>query len=340
MKVLLAIDGSDASMSAVAATAALPLPPGATVEVVERHPRQLRAEGAVWPNVVRVDPPTRPRADLRRRLAASARDRRSASRRGAHHRSARARRQTGDQDRRRGCAVRARTSIVMGARGLSAVRRLLLGSVSSEVVDHAPCPVLVAATREGRPRPARDRRLAIRDRCDRLHRRQRIVRRDRGSGSSAVGDPGMPWWVGVCATRRHDVDRYLRRRGGGVSERRARRSPTMRRNGSASSTCRDHRRPCTGTSCRRSWRTRQGWRRRLIVVGARNMGTMHRWLVGSVSRSVLHLADASVLIVRTGVSRVANAPRSGPCLPDHRPSRQSSRSGRLTGRIPAADEDP
>jgi nucleotide-binding universal stress UspA family protein len=32
----------------------------------------------------------------------------------------------------------------MGARGLSAVRRLLLGSVSSEVVDHAPCPVLVA----------------------------------------------------------------------------------------------------------------------------------------------------------------------------------------------------
>ncbi len=29
---------------------------------------------------------------------------------------------------------------------------------------------------------------------------------------------------------------------------------------------------------------------------------MHRWLVGSVSRSVLHLADASVLIVRTGVA--------------------------------------
>ena len=38
MKVLLAIDGSDASMSAVAATAALPLPPGATVEVVSVIP--------------------------------------------------------------------------------------------------------------------------------------------------------------------------------------------------------------------------------------------------------------------------------------------------------------
>ena len=34
--------------------------------------------------------------------------------------------------------------IVVGARGLSTVRRLLIGSVSSEVVDHAPCPVLVA----------------------------------------------------------------------------------------------------------------------------------------------------------------------------------------------------
>ena len=48
----------------------------------------------------------------------------------------------------------------------------------------------------------------------------------------------------------------------------------------------------------------KGWNADLIVIGARNMGTMHRWLVGSVSRSVLHLADASVLIVRPGVGPV------------------------------------
>jgi nucleotide-binding universal stress UspA family protein len=33
--------------------------------------------------------------------------------------------------------------VVVGSRGLSATRRLLLGSVSTAVVNHAPCPVLV-----------------------------------------------------------------------------------------------------------------------------------------------------------------------------------------------------
>jgi nucleotide-binding universal stress UspA family protein len=38
--------------------------------------------------------------------------------------------------------------LVIGSRGLSAARRLLLGSVSTAMVNHAPCPVLVV-----RPRP-------------------------------------------------------------------------------------------------------------------------------------------------------------------------------------------
>lgn len=33
--------------------------------------------------------------------------------------------------------------IVLGARGLGVARRLLLGSISQQVVQHAPCPVLV-----------------------------------------------------------------------------------------------------------------------------------------------------------------------------------------------------
>ncbi len=43
--------------------------------------------------------------------------------------------------------------IVMGSRGLSALRRVLLGSVSESVVRHAHCPVFVVRTDE-RTRPA------------------------------------------------------------------------------------------------------------------------------------------------------------------------------------------
>ena len=41
--------------------------------------------------------------------------------------------------------------LVVGSRGLSTARRLLLGSVSSGLVNHAPCPVLVVRPKVTKP---------------------------------------------------------------------------------------------------------------------------------------------------------------------------------------------
>ncbi len=41
----------------------------------------------------------------------------------------------------------------------------------------------------------------------------------------------------------------------------------------------------------------------LIILGHRRLGAVHRWLIGSVSRSVLHHAPMSVLIVRPNVAQ-------------------------------------
>ena len=45
--------------------------------------------------------------------------------------------------------------LVVGSRGLSTARRLLLGSVSSALVNHAPCPVLVVRPPPTKPTATR-----------------------------------------------------------------------------------------------------------------------------------------------------------------------------------------
>ncbi len=302
MKILLAVDGSDASMSAVAATVALPTPQETTVEVISVVPDRFASEGSVWPNVIRVDPPTdrdRVLDDVARRLLDIAKRIRTESRtvqvrvlegRPATEIVAEAARFGADL-------------VVLGARGLSAVERLLIGSVSSEVVDHAPCPVLVA--RDGaveRVMLATDGSTSASDavgfiaECDIFDEaRIRVV---------SVGDPGMPWWTGISpvdgATSMQfyaDALETAEHRARMVTDQAAVRlrrrhveSASVLAKGDVAGTILD---------------AADTWRADIIVLGARNMGTVHRRLVGSVSRSVLHLAEASVLIVRPRVSAVS-----------------------------------
>jgi nucleotide-binding universal stress UspA family protein len=48
-----------------------------------------------------------------------------------------------------------------------------------------------------------------------------------------------------------------------------------------------------------------------VVLGSRSMGALHRFLIGGVSRAVLHHAPMSVLIVRPRAATTVAVPKEG-----------------------------
>jgi nucleotide-binding universal stress UspA family protein len=295
MKVLLAVDGSDASMTAVAATASLPTPPGSEIRVVTVVPDTYAPEGSPWPNVIRVEPPSdrdRIHDDVERRLLDIA-DRLRVGDRGVQVEVLEGRPAT---EIVREAERWEADLIVVGARGLSAVRRLLIGSVSSELVDHAPCPILVARRATvARVMLATDGSPGAADAAEFIAE-SGLFDDARIRVASAV-DPGMPWWAGVSpvdgATSIEvyaDAVAIAEHRARRVAEQAAERLRELDVETASALPDGD----VVGTILAEA----AAWQADVIVVGARRMGTLHRWLVGSVSRSILHLAEASVLIVR------------------------------------------
>ena len=298
MKVLLAVDGSDASMSAVATAAALPTPPGSEIRVVSVVPTTFAPEGSPWPNVIRVEPPNdRDRIfdDVTRRLLDIA-DRLCVGDRTVHVEVLDGRPATEivTDAERWGADL-----IVVGARGLSTARRLLIGSVSSEVVDHAPCPVLVARG-EGIKRV-----LWATDHSSEAEQTGDFIA-ESGLFDEAefrvlsVADSGMAWWAGMSpvdgATSMEvyaDAVALAERRARTAAEAAADRLPGGR-------VTAVYRQP--GDIPYAIVQEAETFGADLIILGARKSGVIHRWLIGSVSRSVLHHAPMSVLIVRPKVA--------------------------------------
>ena len=299
MRILLAVDGSDASMAAVAATAALPKPLDTSIEVVSVVPFSFAPEGAPWPAVIRVDPPTdreRVRDDVRTRLEAIAAQLRV------------------DDVNAEATVLEGRAAseivieanrfaadlIVIGARGLSVVRRLLVGSVSSEVVDHAPCPVLVAR------RGSVDRLLLATDGSPDAERAVDFVTHSGLFDATeiqvvSVVESNPALWTGLSP-----VDGMtsieITADAMAAGERRTARalelaSAQLQGRHVTTASTQPH-----GDVASTIVETADAWGADVVVLGARSLGAVHRWLIGSVSRAVLHHAPMSVLIVRPGAA--------------------------------------
>ncbi len=189
--------------------------------------------------------------------------------------------------------------IVLGNRGHSSLASMILGSTSAEVVDHAPCPVLVARDRgvdeivlgvDGSP----SARLAEHLLTDwpMFHRLPVSV--------VAVAATGVPWSPGMASgmydavveSYAQDMDAARRE----VAELAEAATARLRDGGIVATT---HVRE--GEAAAELVLFARGRSRPLVVLGSRGHTGLARLLLGGVARNVLYHATGSVLIVRVGV---------------------------------------
>ncbi|MBI3751731.1 MAG: universal stress protein [Chloroflexi bacterium] len=194
--------------------------------------------------------------------------------------------------------------VVLGNRGHTTLTSMVLGSTSAEVVDHAPCPVLVA-------RAASIGELVLAsDGSPSAIVAERLLTgwpMFRGFHTTVVSVAliGPPWSPGLAsglydpvATTDERGDAAARSEVIDLAETVARRL----RDAGIDATAR----PMEGDAASEILTVARGASRPLIVMGSRGHTGIARLLLGGVARNVLHHATGSVLIVRQGV-RVAPA---------------------------------
>ncbi len=201
--------------------------------------------------------------------------------------------------------------VIIGSRGHGTIASLLLGSVSSEVVDHAPCPVLVArgttlsqvvfATDESPSAQAAEAILA-----------QWAIFDGAPIRVVSVADVVHPWTTGIAPTMyRQVLDAY-------AADMRQAKQEHERAAADAAARLRDAGRVVEaemrdGDAAGEIIAVAEQRGADLIVLGSRGRTGLTRFFLGSVARNVLFGSPVSVLIVRdaTEKSRIGAAPASG-----------------------------
>ena len=291
MRVLLGVDGSQASDCAASLAANLAWPVGSTIDILTAHPGSAdRLE-----NVGMV-----PSADL-------ARERENAVEVAAQGiADDAARRFTGPDLTVETRVVRDRASkaildeaarfevdlIVMGNRGHGAIESAVLGSTCLEVVDQSHRPVLIV--RRGRM----DRILVGEDGSKCAAAAVELVRRwsvfhEAKVRVLSVSDHDalrMPWLHG--GVRPETIDAAAAQAHSAREARAGATASTLRGAGMQAEALVED-----GSPAHRLIEAAADWDADLIVVGSRGETGLERLLVGSVSRAVLYHAPCSVLIV-------------------------------------------
>jgi nucleotide-binding universal stress UspA family protein len=180
--------------------------------------------------------------------------------------------------------------VVVGARGLGAVRRVLLGSVSERLVKHAPCSVLVAHPPQGR--------TAVKS----------IVLSYDGSPAAAgalnrlaslpLGQREVHLVSVVETVHVYGTEMLLEGSGGIEGERanhqaRLQQAATKLAGGVAKVTSEVH---SSADVAADILGTAEKWGAELIVLGSRGKSAWERFLLGSTTLRVLHQAPCSVWI--------------------------------------------
>jgi nucleotide-binding universal stress UspA family protein len=300
MRVLLAVDGSEPAGLGVDLVANVAWPTGTEVLVAESIESGAGLFGGEWPALAipeanRVEAEVRAEAD---RTVCQVQERLARPGLNVHAVVLRGRPASSIVDRARSMPA---DLVVIGSRGHGTIESMLLGSVSAEVVDHSPAPVLVSRG------PQIKRVVLAWDGSSCAKRAADLLRTWPIFANSAirvvsVADVEVPWWTGFPAAGSPQmmpvyVDALEASRNQHEELARDMTSDLQ----AAGLTAEVDRR--AGDAATEILAAADASRADIVVMGTHGRTGLARLVLGSVARNVLQHATCSVLIVRNGASQ-------------------------------------
>lgn len=297
MRVLVAVDGSDPAGVAVDLVADVAWPAGTGILVAEAVESGAGLFGGPWPAIAMVQADSL-EAEIRAQANRAVDEVGGRLARPGLNVEAivlRGRPATAIVDRARGMRA---DLIVVGSRGHGTIESMLLGSVSTEVIDRAPAPVLVARGR-------RIERVVLGwDGSSCALRAADLVRTwPIFAGSTvrvvSVADVEVPWWTGFPEPGSPEpMPIYLEAANASRSQHdQLARDMTAELQAAGLNVEADRR---EGDAATEILAAASASNADLIVIGTHGRTGLARIVLGSVARKVLQHATCSVLIVREG----------------------------------------